>query len=109
MNYWKLTLSVAGGILIAALIAGVFVGVQDYLRAKRLREAYLRVEGSSVTGENAFVRARKAVGSDPDKIPAAASTYCTETAWAGAAPERKQQLWLDCVRETSRHLAEEMK
>lgn len=109
MNYWKLTLSVAAGILIAGLIAVGVVGVLDYMRAQRLREAYLRSQGSTIDGDNPFARAKKAVGSDPDKIPVAAATYCTETAWQGAAPERKEQLWAQCLKETSRHLAEEMK
>ncbi len=109
MNYWKLMLAVAAGILIAGAITVGVIGVLDYLRAQRLREAYLRSQGATIDGNNPFARAKKAAGSDPDKISVAAAAYCTETAWNGASPERQKELWGQCVKETSRHLAEEMK
>ena len=109
MNYGKLTLAVTAGILLAAAIILAIIEIPEYQRRERVRARYLAENGRLSGPDGPFARAKKTVGSDPDKIPVAAANFCTETAWPGAAEERRAELFDQCLKDTSRHLAEEMK
>ena len=114
MNYTKLTLAVTAGILLAAAIIFAIIEIPEYQRQERLRRRYALMDSQACREEGcaggAYERALKTAKSKgPDGIAVAALTFCTETAWHGATPERQAGLIAQCQRETAVHLAEDLK
>ena len=117
MNYTKLTISITAGILLAAAIIAAVIEIPEYQRQKRIQARFARMEAmaqaqaclSGGCPEGAYARAMKSVGKDPSRIGGAARMFCIETAWTGAAPERKTQLIAECETATIKRMADDLK